>query len=279
MFVCLNWVMRVTTDLHTHTTYSPDARSSVREMCQQAAHMGLSAIAFTEHKEWGGRFYAPFKRLDKYFRDIEACRRDFSREFVPSSHAPLLVLSGVEMGNPHEYVAKATKLLEENQFDVKIASLHRLYGTNIHDKRCFRRRDLHDVMTDYFEATEEMIRDFEFDILGHFDRILWRPTLESAEYDIYQVEKSVRSLFSTALEQNVMIELNTKVFRTRPSWRSTLHTMLGWYREAGGTQLLVNSDAHHKRNIQTRFDEAVDLLDEVGLMPAEGLAFAKQKLL
>lgn len=41
-------------DLHTHSLYSPDSRSSVEAMVKRAAQVGLGAIAITDHDSWKG---------------------------------------------------------------------------------------------------------------------------------------------------------------------------------------------------------------------------------
>lgn len=236
----------------------------MHEMCQAAVQNQLAAIAFTEHKEWAGDFHAPFDGVDNYFEQIEQCRRDFSNPFG----RPLFVLSGVELGQPHEHEADAIRFLERHPFDVTIGSIHYLYGENIHDARCFRRRDFEQVLSDYFRSVEEMVLNFDLDILAHFDRILWRPTLLNIPYDIRRVELDVRNLFWSILKRDILLELNTKIFRSNPNWRQALTTMLIWYKQAGGEQVLINSDAHHTTEVCVNFDDAARLLAKVGLNSA-----------
>ncbi len=178
----------------------------MREMCHAATQHDLAAIAFAEHKEWAGDFHAPFDKSDRYFLQIEQCRRDFTNPVGQ----PLLVFSGVELGQPHQHEAEAIRFLERHPFDVTISSVHRLYGENIHDASFFRGRDIHEILSNYFRLNEEMVCNFEFDILAHFDRILWRASLLGLAYDIRRVEFDVRSLFESVLERNILLELNTK---------------------------------------------------------------------
>ncbi|MGB1253782.1 MAG: histidinol-phosphatase HisJ family protein [Candidatus Promineifilaceae bacterium] len=251
----------IQTDFHMHSTFSPDGNNSVRAMCSAAAKKGLTTIAFTEHKEWGRSFDAPFAQVDDYFVALEAERRRYSKWYRPD----LTILSGVELGNPHENHAEAARFVEQHPFDITIASLHWIYGENVHNRRCFQNRDVHRVFADYFDKVREMVLDFEVDMLAHFDRILWVPALNSAEFNITQVEQNVRSLFEAVLARNVALELNTKLYRVSPNWEDSLRTMLGWFREAGGERVMINSDAHHTSHLHVHLDPARQLLQACGL--------------
>ena len=41
----------ILTDYHVHSSISPDASSSMKEMCESAIQKGLEEIAFTDHYE------------------------------------------------------------------------------------------------------------------------------------------------------------------------------------------------------------------------------------
>lgn len=230
-------------------------------MCQEAIEQGLVAIAFTDHKEFAGDFPAWFKGVDQYFYEIERTRRDFSA----NSGQPLAILSGVELGNPHEHIAEASKFVETYPFDVKIASLHWLYGENIHNRRCFKRRDIHEVLADYFVAATDMVNDFDCDILAHFDRILLHPSFNNTRYDISKVEDEVRAMCEAVIARNVVLELNTRHLARSAAWRGSLSTMLGWYQQAGGRTVLINSDAHRTSHLCANFELAFDLASSAGL--------------
>ena len=43
-------------DLHIHSTYSPDATTTVRAILKQAADVGLDVIAVTDHDNIAGKY-------------------------------------------------------------------------------------------------------------------------------------------------------------------------------------------------------------------------------
>ncbi|NJN81534.1 MAG: PHP domain-containing protein [Caldilineaceae bacterium] len=130
---------RIQTDYHMHTTFSPDADNTPSEMCEQALAVNMRAIALTEHAEWHPRSRSPFENTDAYFETVERCQLAYGPK-------GLSVLSGVEVGNPHEYAAEASEFLAENPFDVVIGSIHWLGDDNIHLQEIFAHRDATDSL-------------------------------------------------------------------------------------------------------------------------------------
>ncbi len=163
-------------------------------------------------------------------------------------------------------------------FDVRLASLHWLYGENIHDAPCFAGRDPLDVYADYFTALGHMAADFSaIDVIGHFDRILWRGTLLGATFRPQALESTVRDTLATIAWRGLALELNTRLLNQTPGWRPALVTMLRWFRLEGGRRVVVNSDAHRLSQMGANLDLARVVLNDAGLEPAvlrPELAFA-----
>ncbi|MEZ4516935.1 MAG: hypothetical protein R3C44_08895 [Chloroflexota bacterium] len=200
---------------------------------------------------------------------------DCRQKFAPMG---LTLLSGVEMGNPHQHLPEATAFLNRFPMDVRIASLHWLYGENIHDPVCFEGRDPQTVYADYFLELRNLVSGFgPIDILAHFDRILWRGTLLGAPFDPLTLEPLVRDTLSTVAWRGIALELNMRLLDHTPNWRSALATMLSWFAEEGGRHVVVDSDAHHINQLGSNLDLAVEVLQEAGLRPAR-LSLAERDL-
>lgn len=248
------------TDYHTHSTFSVDAQDTIEAMCRKALSLGLTEIAITDHAEWHPAYRGKLD-VERYFRELERCRD----KFAPSG---LAVLSGVEMGNPHEYSRQAAPLVQNHSFDVRVASLHWLYGENIHDAACFVRREPLEVYADYFTALGHMAADFsDIDIVAHFDRILWRGTLIGAPFSLVALENVIRDALATIAWRGLALELNTRLLTHAPHWHEELATMLRWFREEGGRRVVVNSDAHRTGHLGTNLEIACRILDDAGLAP------------
>ncbi len=247
-------------DLHMHSTFSPDGRSSMQKMCAAAVRLGLTEIAFTEHAEWNGHI-EPFRPNQGYYAAVAACRKRFASK-------GLRVLSGVELGNPHWFSAESKAFLDAHPFDVRIGSVHWLYDNyNIHGPQPFAVNDPLTVFTDYFLQAEEMINRADFDILAHSDRIWWRASAMGLACSASDLVEPLQRVMSACVARSVYLELNTKYIAGASNWNADLAVMLNLYRKAGGTYVSVNSDAHHHTQIGRNFAVAADLLKAADLLP------------
>ena len=255
----------IKTDYHMHSIFSPDAHDRPETLCERALELGLTGIAITEHAEWHpSRGQNGFPRVAEYFEAIESCRA----EFGPRG---LTVLRGVELGNPHEYPEEALLLLADYPFDVVIGSLHWLYGDNIQLESCFANRNPDDVYTDYFADLGRMAADFDFDIVAHFDRVIWRGTLLGAEFDPWRYESNIRDALATIARYGRALELNTRFLTHTPNWNKALVTMLFWFLQEGGAHIVVNSDAHRAGELGRNLLLAQELLTLAGFSLPEQL--------
>lgn len=251
----------MTTDYHMHSTFSVDGQDTIEALCWRALALGLTEIAVTEHAEWHHRWHGREFEPAAYFDEIDRLRT----EFAPRG---LTLYSGVELGNPHDFSRQAAALVANYPFDVRIASLHWLYGRNIHDASCFAGRDPLDVYADYFSALGHMAADFSpIDVIAHFDRILWRGTMLGASFRPHTLEGIIRDSLATIAWRGLALELNTRLLNHSPGWRPALVTMLRWYREEGGRRVVVNSDAHRVGQMGSNLELAREVLTEAGLEP------------
>ena len=254
------------TDYHMHTNFSPDAHDTPEAMCWRAVELGLTAVAFTEHAEWHPDYaYYGFPQPEAYFARIRECQI----EFAPYG---LTVLTGAEIGNPHEYAAETAELLATYTFDIKIASLHWLHGLNIHHPGCFANRDPQEVYADYFRELKQLTAVPNISFIAHFDRILWRGMLMGHAPDLYQLEPIVKDTLAAIAQSGIGLELNSHRLGSQHHWHESLVAMLAWYREAGGRNILVNSDAHCTQQITANWEIAAHLLALAGFESREEAA-------
>lgn len=254
----------ILTDYHMHSTFSSDGHNLPVELSRRALDLGLKEIAITEHAEWHPVVRNQgLPQAAAYFEVIEQCQA----KFKPLG---LTVYPGIELGNPHTYPAEASALLAAYPFRVVLGSLHWLYGENIHDARCFAGREPDRVYTDYFIELGRMVQNFEFDIVAHFDRILWRGTLLGARLNLERLEPAIQETLRIIAQSGRALELNTTFVTQTPGWRAELTTMLTWFYQAGGRLVAVNSDAHRAGEVGRHRTLAEEILTTAGFqLPAQ----------
>jgi histidinol-phosphatase (PHP family) len=247
----------VRTDYHMHSNYSLDGHYSVAEICQQAVTLGLQEIAVTDHVEWepNGRHTRP--DFERYFADLEECRRRYGG-------TGLRLYSGLELGNPHENLEETRRLLDAYAFDVVIASLHWLNGHNIHHTSCFAGRDQYDVYTEYFIGLGQMAATVDCRLIAHFDRIFWPGTQLFGPPDPWRIELPIRNALQKIVGHQRVLELNTRFVTHDPSWNDVLVTILEWYHKEGGCCVAINSDAHHLNQMARNVPQAIDIVQAAG---------------
>ncbi len=250
--------MKITTDLHMHSTFSSDGRASIHEMGTQAAALGLSHIALTEHAEWVPRA-RPFNRIDSYFYALKTANEQLQTN-------GLTLLSGVELGNPHWFPNEANQLLASHNFDVILGSVHWMYDTiNIHSSPVFKGRETRAVFADYFAETEKMAATSPINVVAHIDRLWQCATMLGLYCHPREIESEVRAALDAIIANDIFLELNTKHVSRADYWRIEIATIYRWYAEMGGRYIVVNSDSHAPSEIGRNFDLTINLLEDIGL--------------
>jgi histidinol-phosphatase (PHP family) len=154
--------------------------------------------------------------------------------------------------------------LSEYPFDIVIASLHWLNGKNIHLENCFFHLKPDEVYAEYFAELGQMATNFDFDVVAHFDRIIWRGTLLGATFDPWRHEPIIQEALVKIARYGRALELNTRYLTHDPNWNDALVTMFHWFLLAGGTRVVINSDAHQASEIGRNMFIAQEILEKAG---------------
>ncbi|MBR5497811.1 MAG: PHP domain-containing protein, partial [Clostridia bacterium] len=147
-------------DTHNHTDNSFDGHHSPVYMCEAACNKGLRAIAFTDHCEVDAFDENAERNVRQAFFEIAKAKSAFTGK--------LLVLNGIELGQPAYDIETSEKILASQKFDVVIGSVH-----NLRNKRDFyyiedfSSMDVKAELNEYFDEILTMLEWGNFDILAH----------------------------------------------------------------------------------------------------------------
>jgi histidinol-phosphatase (PHP family) len=244
-------------DLHVHSQFSCDGRSTMEAICHRAVALGLDSIAFTDHVDLepadeGFGFFQPAA----YLAEVERCRALFAGR--------LTILSGVEIGEVHRFSREAATLLDGYPLDLVIGSLHWVDGALVFDRAYFEGRPADDAYRAYLAELVPMCRHGGFDILGHLDIVKREGALTPGAFSIEPYEDEVRAVLEILVDQGIGLEINTSTLRRPVNQTSPAGTVLGWYRELGGELLTLGSDAHQVDHLAAGFATAVELARAAG---------------
>jgi len=243
-------------DDHSHSEWSWDAsQGSMLGSCARASELGLPAIAFTEHVDvtrWiapeplreqiaargvavgdDGAVTPPSLAVDDYLAAVADCRQRFP---------DLVILTGVEVGEPHWFAEQTRTLLAGGRFERVLASLHsvrrdgqpwmvdHLVGPEAPDDVAPA-----DVLRRYLAEAAVMVTELpdEVQVLAHLDYPVrsWR-----GRFDPGPFEAEFREVLVPLAASGRALEINTRV--------PLAARVVEWWREVGGEAVSFGADAH-----------------------------------
>jgi len=244
-------------DTHTHSHHSPDGSADMVAMAASAQALGLTGITFTEHAEWypGDEAYG-YLDLARYFADIDRVRDRCAGKVE--------ILTGIELGNPHDFPDEVSALLTSHTFDLVIGSVHWLDDQPGWEPPFFE-QGLDAAYRRYFEEVVRMVECAEFDVLGHLDLIRrdsWDIHRKVLPLDPYR--EPIEAALTSLITKGKGLEINTSGLRKGLPEPIPGRQVLTWYRELGGELLVFGSDGHRPDHIGFGFDVARDLVRASG---------------
>ena len=253
-------------DLHLHTEFSWDAPyGSMVETCQRATEIGFRVLAFTDHADHvevgGGDF-----DVSGYLQLISDCRRRFPK---------LTILSGVELGEPHIFPEWALQVTAQGSFDLVLGSVHSLpMDDGMLD--CSQLPPMEsmppaDLMHKYFSEVLRLLQGpVEFSVLAHLEypkryRSAGWPPYSSSDY-----REEIQAVLEAAVRRGVVLELNTTRGGDPQRCLCPSPEVISWWRQAGGREVSIGSDAHRALDLGSGLQLARQVLDAAGFEPTQG---------
>ncbi len=252
-------------DMHMHSMFSPDSKSTIDELCQMAIQNGFSGIAVTDHVH--SAFFEKFNILE----NIQNCIRAIS-EAKENYRGKLEVFYGVEIGEYLDAPEKAKQILSLTEFDVVIGSLHYVsknkwgaYTQGIPYDTATE-AELVDFLKLYYHEMSAMIDAFSFDILAH---MLYPMRYINRDHglgmDVFVCEKELKEILKKIIDKNIALEMNQSGLLTpEGKFLPDYDRLLEVYKELGGNLITYGSDAHKPEFQGKNFDLIMKNLQEKG---------------
>jgi len=256
--------MLATADGHVHSEWSWDARlvGSMDEACGKAVEMGLPSIAFTEHVDFtpfragflvgdhpelveDGILKAPSLDVDGYFDCLGRCR---------AKYRDLVILAGIEVGQPHRHHQQVSALLASGPFDRVLGSLHCIEdGDEFAEPwEIYPHRPAADVFRDYLSEIPRMVAGSDlFTVFAHIDYPVRSWPEELGPFDPRDFEGEIRVALQSLATSGRALEMNTRLPIDR--------LFVQWWREEGGESVTFGSDAHMPHLVGTGLADAGDI--------------------
>lgn len=253
-------------DSHMHTEVSADSQMKAEDALERAASLGLGVV-FTEHEDMDFPGEKDFTfRPEDYWKKYEALR---------GKGASLRL--GVELGMQEGLAEKNRAFVLSAPFDQVIGSIHTLCGYDLFYDGLYKERTKDEAYLLYLETMAKCVRshgDF-IDILAHIDYIARYAVYSDPElsYDVYG--EAIDEVLKALIETDTVLELNTRRFDA-PCARASLVPIFRRYRELGGRDVTLGSDAHRTDAIGFSFAAARAMAESLRLRAVTFFARRKE---
>lgn len=244
---------KLSVDLHLHSTYSCDAKSTIDEMCQTAIERGLETICFTEHVDWNpGDEGLNFYQYDNHSWDIHLAQEKYAGQ--------LQVLQGIEFSEPHRY-PKEFELLMKKGLDFVLGSIHYFSESWIGDKKLLETVPVEQVYERYYQEVVKTVQFGGFDSLAHIDF--------PKRYLGAKIEPAglLEEILHELVDRQIALEVNSSAVRRGYPELHPSDTICELYVKCGGRRVTTGSDSHRREQIGSNFDLISEKIAEFKLQP------------
>lgn len=255
---------------HSHSEFC-DGRASMAEIASAAYSAGF--------KEWGTSPHSPIcceSNANMKISDVDAYLEESNR-LKEVFNGQMKILTGMEIDYVSEFFGPHMEYFCSLPLDYRIGSVHfvrtqdgRPVDVDGPAERFLQYLeseyggDLEYVAMTYFEMQLEMLHHGGFDIIGHLDKIgdngshAWSE-LEDQPWYAELVEKVI----ATAVEKDVVIEINTKKYDTAGRFFPAER----WWPmlRKHNARLVLSTDAHYPDKVAAGYEAALSRLRLAGM--------------
>lgn len=246
-------------DMHVHSDNSPDGQHSPMYICENAVDKGLRAIAFTDHCEIDKFFTNKYNTMvfHSYFECLKA---------KIAFEGQLLVLLGIEIAQPLINKSLSEKIINNHNYDIVLASIHTPEGFSCDVKEIsYDEIDVYDFMRKYFRQLTELAYWDGCDVLAHITCPMRRIQGKyNIDFDFSKISKETDELLKAIIENNKSLEINSSGLRQLMSRPMPDECIIKRYKELGGKNITIGSDAHSAYDVGKGVYECMNLVKKIG---------------
>lgn len=247
-------------DFHTHSHFSPDANTTMKEMIDEAIKLGITHLAFTDHVDLDADLEATPQDWD-FDRDAS---EKLLNEYRHMYRNRIRLYQGLEIGIQPHLAEKNTKIVHSNQYDFVIASLHAVERRDLYQRLLLKSNKPLEALMKYYETYYSSIQCFkDYSVLGHLDLYL-RYHSELSEVPYIKYSDYIDTLLKAVIEGGKGIEVNAGGYRYGLGHSNPSATILKRYRELGGEIITYGSDAHTPSYLGHEYEANIAQLVSIG---------------
>jgi len=263
----------VKTNFHTHSTWC-DGKSTPEEIILSAIEKGLGAIGFSSHSMLPSNdlsWCLTSEKIAKYKDEITSLKEKYKgkirvhlgveADFIPGSAFPsyseyATLEPEYIIGSVHYVPAREGVLVAVDSSPEELLSgIDEFFDCKPED-----------FIKSYYSSVREMVKNYDFDIIGHVDlvrkfNLKHRYFDESSQWYLEEISQTADVIAASGK----LVEINTGAISR--GWMNDAYPSVP-FRELlakRGVKFILSSDCHHASSIDTGFDivTKVDFAEEI----------------
>jgi len=244
-------------DYHIHSSYSSDSSAKLEDIAHSAISKGLKEIVITDHFE-------PTSVDNEYTYYNPVDQLVFIDALNEKLNGKLKIRQGVELGQPHHYSNLIREVKAKVNFDYIIGSAHKdLHDIDVNQVN-YGLANLDIICKKYLNEVLLMVKDNQFDCVGHLDLIKRYASRQGITLSIRPYQEQLEEIFKILINNGKGIEINTSGLRESMNSFMPDFDIVSFYKELGGEILTIGSDAHYAKDVGEGLNLAIDMLRNVG---------------
>lgn len=256
----------ILTDIHTHTAFSADGRSSIDQMLAAAEEKGLTWYGIAEHFNYDydrlhltidGQAVPPIDE-DAYFTRA----RELQRKLKGKLH----LLVGAEFGydNAGSTIVRYMRTEEKYSPDFVVNSVHTCLGMDCYFPHYCNGKSKEYAYNCYlYRVLESLDAPYRYDIVAHLGYCSRNATYPDPKLRYADFADVLDEILRRIIAKNKILEVNSSA-KTAGSPFIPDTDILERYFELGGRMISFASDAHDDFRVADKRDIVVAALKKVG---------------
>jgi histidinol-phosphatase (PHP family) len=261
-------------DWHTHNISCGHAKGTLEEYALEAIRKNIKTLGFSDHFPYemlDGLEGIPYEEYSMSLQEIESyiLKAKNLREKLKNK---LNIRIGFELDYIENQEGLQKTYLEpvSSEIDYLLGSIH-LMDKDDNTKWCvddnrfireFKKQGVDRVYINYFKQMRKMInsRDFDFDIVSHFDL---PKKYKYFPIDEEKITEEVHKTLNLIKEKDLVIEINTGGLRKEVEDQYPEISVISEIKSLN-IPVLLGSDAHKPQELAYEFAKTIKLLKNVG---------------
>lgn len=234
-------------DMHIHTTFSPDGKSSMEEQCQKAIEIGMPIICFTDHVDYNSTEKNVGRIINKAITNFNVSEYFDEIRRLQNSYSSIQILSGIEFSEPHLFPLEFERY-SALPFDYIIGSIHHCYNSVFPGAKNISESQ---AINEYYDLMLKSIKRCKFQAIAHMD-------FPRRYFDNWNVrDEVIDEVLSLMIYKDIALEVNTSSLIKENDEPLPKYKIIERYAQLGGYKIVLGSDAHINTNLGNAFDEVI----------------------